>query len=73
MKTMPAKQRVGSKCEGTLYPLYMNLFHARYTHNQACEPYLKEAIALRCNPKSGKTDGKKSLLAHNYIRTNWSH
>ena len=33
MKTLPTKQRAGSKCEGSLCALYMILFHVRYTHN----------------------------------------
>ncbi|MDY5773939.1 MAG: hypothetical protein SPK32_10965, partial [Bacteroidaceae bacterium] len=38
METMPAKQRVGSKCEGTLRTLYLTIFHARYTNIQTNNP-----------------------------------
>ena len=38
MEGLPAKQRVGSKCEGTLCTLYLTIFHARYTNIQTNNP-----------------------------------
>ena len=75
MDALQAKQRLGSMCEGTLCTLYMTIFHARYTHKQACKDNCEcDNIQIMNQqtlshgsdrtpllPKNGKADDKKKV------------
>ena len=66
-EALPAKQRVGSKCEGTLCTLYLTIFHARYTNIQTNNPYLMGAIGFHCNRKKKIRRQKEYSLVHNCL------
>ena len=67
IEALPAKQRVGSKCEGTLCTLYLTIFHARYTNIQTNNPYLMGAIGFHCNRKKKIRRQKEYSLVHNCL------
>ena len=66
-EALPAKQRVGNKCEGTLCTLYLTIFHARYTNIQTNNPYLMGAIGFHCNRKKKIRRQKEYSLVHNCL------